>query len=84
MFNRKSSLALAGTAALAAGMLLFIVGREFSSNWVRWVFGPLLWFTGCALLISWLATVAYTVGETSSGSPQAEKESSSKAVKRAG
>jgi hypothetical protein len=53
MFRRSNLLALCGMTALIAGLLVFGVGRDFSTNWARWFFGPLLWFIGFAMLTGW-------------------------------
>ena len=53
MFRRSNLLALFGMAAIIAGLLVFGAGREFSTNWARWLFGPLLWFVGFAMIVGW-------------------------------
>lgn len=53
MFRRSNLLALFGMAAIIAGLLVFGAGREFSTNWARWLFGPLLWFVGFAMVVGW-------------------------------
>lgn len=63
MLGRCNLLGFFGAAALVAGMFLFIAGREFATNWARWVFGPLLWFAGCALIICWALSASYHAGD---------------------
>jgi hypothetical protein len=58
MLGHHKRIGFIGTCALVGGMLLFF-GKNFSANWVRWTFGPLLWFAGCALLISWALSFSY-------------------------
>lgn len=57
MSVRKCLLGIVGVLALLAGMLVFAAGEGYSSSWVRWTFGPLLWFVGGALVIGWVAGV---------------------------
>ena len=52
MFKRNL-LAIFGVAAIVAGVLVFGAGREFNTNWARWLFGPLLWFVGFAMVVGW-------------------------------
>jgi putative Mn2+ efflux pump MntP len=67
MLGRCKLLGIFGAAALVAGMFLFIAGKDFSANWARWVFGPLLWFVGCALIICWAFSASYQAGKTEPG-----------------
>lgn len=57
MSVRKCVLGILGVAALVAGAFVFNAGQGYSSNWLRWFFGPLLWFVGGALVIGWVAGV---------------------------
>lgn len=57
MSIRKCLLGIFGVIALVAGILVFATGDGYSSNWMRWFFGPLLWFVGGALVIGWVAGV---------------------------
>ncbi len=59
MLGRCKYLGIFGAVALVAGMFLFIAGKDFATNWARWVFGPLLWFAGCALIICWALSASY-------------------------
>lgn len=73
MLGRCKLLGIFGAAALVAGMLLFIAGKEFTVNWARWVFGPLLWFAGCALIISWALSASYQASNQKSGQEPDER-----------
>lgn len=57
MSIRKCLLGIIGVFALVVGILVFAAGEGYSSNWVRWFIGPLLWFVGGALVIGWVAGV---------------------------
>jgi 4-hydroxybenzoate polyprenyltransferase len=50
---RRNLLAVFGLAAIITGVLVFGSGREFSTNWARWLFGPMLWFVGFAMVVGW-------------------------------
>lgn len=54
MFARRHLLGIFGLAALIAGLFVFGANREFSTNWARWVFGPLLWFIGFGMVVAWI------------------------------
>ncbi len=54
MFACRHLLGLFGIAALLAGFFVYVAGSDFSTNWARWFFGPLLWFVGFALVIGWI------------------------------
>ncbi len=54
MFERRHLLGIFGVAALLAGFFVFGSSTDFSTNWARWVFGPLLWFIGFALVVGWI------------------------------
>ncbi len=54
MFECRHLLGIFGITALLAGFFVFGAGPEFSSNWARWFFGPLLWFVGFALVVGWI------------------------------
>lgn len=53
MFECRHLLGLFGVAALVAGFFVF-GAAQISTNWARWVFGPLLWFVGFALVVGWI------------------------------
>ncbi len=76
MLGRCKFFGLVGAAALVAGMLLFIIGPDFATHWARWVFGPLLWFVGCALIICWAFSAscqAANMESSASANARAEK-----------
>jgi hypothetical protein len=84
MLGRCKLFGLFGTTAIVAGIFLFLQGgNNFSPNWVRWVFGTLLWFVGCALLICWALVASLDAGERAeNGKDQLEREKS-RVVKKA-
>jgi hypothetical protein len=57
MFKGKTYLGILGIAAVISGMLLFLIGKDYSPNWTHWVFGPLLWCMGGALVFAWIVSV---------------------------
>lgn len=59
MSVKRYLLGVIGLAALVAGGFVFDAGQGYSSNWMRWFFGPLLWFVGGALIIGWVAGMAF-------------------------
>lgn len=75
MLRHKNLLALFGMAAIIAGLFVFGAGREFSTNWARWVFGPLLWFIGFAMMVAWVMQVV-------SNTARKQDEESAKTMKR--
>lgn len=60
----KNLLGLFGMIALIAGFFVFGAGHEFSTNWARWFFGPLLWFVGFALVVGWIVQTVSTSSAT--------------------
>jgi hypothetical protein len=61
MWARHIFLAIAGLAAIAAGIALFISEARIA-QWIVWIAGILLWFVGCALVIVWAAERVYAAG----------------------
>jgi membrane-bound ClpP family serine protease len=61
MFDRNIFLAIAGLAAIAAGIALFVSEANIA-HWILWIAGILLWFVGCALVIGWAAGRVYAAG----------------------
>jgi hypothetical protein len=59
MTRKNILVAAAGVVLLVIGSKLFLVG-SYSSNWVSWIVGPLLWFTGCAMVLCGGAIPFYT------------------------
>jgi putative Mn2+ efflux pump MntP len=84
MFKRSALTCVLGVVALAAAVLLFLVGHEYTTNWARWFFGLLLWLLGCAMLIAWMANVAAGVRERKSEPAPPETPEKRAAAKRVG
>jgi hypothetical protein len=70
MHECKNWLGAFGMAALIAGFFVFGASHEFSTNWARWFFGPLLWFVGFALVVGW---IVQTISKSSAKQDETDK-----------
>ena len=53
--RRVDGLGIAGLLMLAVGAGTFFGARAFLPLWMAWLVGPLLWYLGFAVIVSWLA-----------------------------
>ncbi len=52
--RRVDTLAVTGVLMLIVGATTFLEGSSMVPLWVAWLVGPLFWYMGFAVLISWL------------------------------
>jgi cytochrome c6 len=75
--RRVDALGIAGALMLLAGAGTFLGSYGFLPLWVAWLFGPLLWYLGFALEISWIGLRVFGPQPE----PTAEKEKQHRTIR---